>query len=101
MLHEGDFSVNKRPCSFLLEALEFKGILFKCDFCCQDIILFIIKIPAEIQMVLKLNCVHHFDCNCKLSLYWDLTLKRFTGIYRLNKTLLSITHLVAYFVLKT
>lgn len=51
-------------------------------------------------MVLKLNCVHHFDCNCKLSPYWDLKLKIFTGIYRLDKIPLSITHLMAYFVLK-
>lgn len=70
------------------------------DFCCQDIILFIIKILAELQMVLKLNCVHHFDCIFKLSQYWDLKLKRFTGIYRLHKIILSITHLMAYFVLK-
>lgn len=81
--------------------MELKGILFKWDFCCQDIILFIIKIPAELQMVLKLNRVHHFDCNCKLSPYWDLKLKRFTGIYRLDKIPLSVTHLMAYFVLKT
>lgn len=52
-------------------------------------------------MVLKLNCVHHFDCNCKFSPYWDLKLKRFTGIYRLHKTPLSITHLMADSVLKT